>query len=79
LSKALPHPFSCERTACSSKRPLWVKRTVVAPSVSSKSSSISCRVVSPSQIQVNARRVGGSISVYPSDFDLAALEQLAAA
>jgi len=52
---------------------------VVAPSVSSKSSSISCRVVSPSQIQVNARRVGGSISVYPSDFDLAALEQLAAA
>jgi hypothetical protein len=40
-----------------------VKRTVVAPSASSKSISISVRLVSPSQIQVNARRDGGSISV----------------
>ena len=40
-------------------RPLWVKRTVVTPSASSKSSSISVRRVSPSQIQVKARRSGG--------------------
>jgi hypothetical protein len=63
LSKHLRQPSSCERTASSFHRPLWVKRTVVMPSVSSKSSSISCRVLLPSQIQVNARRVGGSISV----------------
>ena len=41
-----------------------MKRTVVIPSVSSKSSSISWRLSSPSQVQVNARRLGGSISVY---------------
>ncbi len=63
LSRILPQPPSCERTASSSHRPLWVKRTVVAPSASSKSISISVRRVSPSQSQVNARRVGGSISV----------------
>ena len=59
----MPQPPSWERTASSSQRPLWVKRTVVTPSVSSKSSSISCRVALSSQSQVNARRVGGSISV----------------
>ena len=37
--------------------------TVVRPSCSSKSSSISCRVSLPSQIQVKASRRGGSISV----------------
>ena len=63
LSRILPQPPSCERTAASSHRPLWVKLTVVLPSVSSKSISISVRRVSPSQIQVKARRVGRSISV----------------
>src|SRR5215218_5922431 len=33
LSKALPHPPSWERTASSSHRPLWVKRTVRLPVV----------------------------------------------
>ena len=61
LSNALPHPPSWERTASSSHSPLWVKRTVVTPSVSSKSSSISCRVSFPSHSHVKASRVGGSI------------------
>src|SRR5918994_484375 len=59
LSNALPQPSSCERTAASFHSPLWVKRTVVRPSTSSKSSSISWRVSSPSQIHVKARRGGG--------------------
>jgi hypothetical protein len=41
-----------------------VKWTVVTPSRSWKSSSIGVRRVSRSQSQVNARRRGGSISVY---------------
>jgi len=40
-----------------------VKRTVVAPSLSSKSISISIRVALSSHSQVNASRRGGSISV----------------
>ena len=36
-----------------------MKLTVVTPSVSSKSTSISVCLVSPSQVQVKARRVGG--------------------
>jgi hypothetical protein len=59
----LRQPSSCERTASSSQRALWVKLTIVLPSVSLKSTSISVCLVSPSQIQVNARRDGGSISV----------------
>ena len=55
----MPQPSSWERTASSSHRPLWVKRTVVTPSASSNSSSISCRLSSPSQIQLNASRRGG--------------------
>ena len=45
LSKAPPQPSSCERTASSSQRSLCVKRTVVTPPASSKSISISVRLV----------------------------------
>ncbi len=56
----MPQPPSWESTDSSSHRPLWVKRTVVAPSLSSNSISISwcVRPGSSSQIQVNASRLG---------------------
>jgi SAM-dependent methyltransferase len=63
LSKQRFHPPVWSRTACSSQRPECVKRTVVAPSCSSKSISISIRVGLSSHSQVNASRRGGSISV----------------
>ena len=62
-SKQRFQPPSWLRTASSSHRSLWVKLTVVTPSASSNSISISVRVLLSSQIQVNARRFGGSISV----------------
>lgn len=58
-------PSSWERTDSSSVRLLCLKRTVVTPLDSSKSSSISVsRSASPSQVQVNARRARGSISIW---------------
>ena len=63
FAKSLLQPSSWLRTASSSHSAPWTNRTVVAPSASSKSISMSVRRVSPSQSQVNARRLGGSISV----------------
>src|SRR5262245_33265630 len=66
LSKHLPHPSSKDGRDSSSQSPLWVNVIVVAPSASTKSTSISCSTPSSSscQTQVKASRLGGSISVY---------------